>query len=376
MVPSALHTQGMLLLSMIELVSGHGAMLEPPARNIENPPESLTCTWPKKIQDIPESDGRRYNYQTYGRFLNKLLNGNKATDGLKDNHLFKPNEVADACGKMLLDLPDKPGEPVPILPFDEYKAGEFGVAKTYKPGDTLKFKFKLTAKHGGLSWLDFACVDGNEGKFAKDLDWIRLKKPNGDTTENWGTQGQGSHLREYDVVLPDKECKHGIVQWTWFGRQNIEAGKPDTETFTNCADIAISASDSGGRCSDPNLQFPDSGGGSNGEGSDGGSSNGGSSNVGGSNGGSSNGGSSNAGGSNGENSNAGGSNGDDSSGPNLVVILSIVGAVVALVSLFAYLYFKNRQDGKHTETPANTVAYIGKKPSIRKRNNSQNRRGP
>jgi len=58
------------------------------------------------------------------------------------------------------------------------------------------------------------------------------------------------------------------------------------------------------------------------------------------------------------------------------VILSIVGAVVALVSLFAYLYFKNRQDGKHTETPANTVAYIGKKPSIRKRNNSQNRRGP
>jgi len=187
MVLSVLHTQGMLLLSLIELVSGHGAMLEPPARNIQSPPKSVTCTFPKKIQDISYTDARYYNWQTYGRFLNTMLNGEKATEGLKDNHHFKPNEVADACGKMSLEMD---GKPVVLLPFDEYKAGEFGVAKTYKPGSTLKFRFELTAKHGGLSWQDFACVDGNEGKFAKDLDWIRLKKPNGDTTENWGKQGQ------------------------------------------------------------------------------------------------------------------------------------------------------------------------------------------
>jgi len=149
------------------------------------------------------------------------------------------------------------------------------------------------------------------------------------------------------------------VQWTWFGRQNIETGLPDTETFTNCADIAISASDSGGRCSDPNQQFPDSGEGSNGVDS---------------NGGGSNGVDSNGVGSNGVDSNGGGSNGDDSSGPNLVVILSIVGAVVAFVSLFALLYFKNRQDAKHTEKHEGSIAYIGKKPATKKRNSQRNRR--
>ncbi|KAL3885463.1 hypothetical protein ACJMK2_025519 [Sinanodonta woodiana] len=229
MVSSILIPLAILHLIIIQDVSGHGALIEPPMRSV---------LW-KYGFDSPIN----YNYMELycGGFQNFQNNGGR-------------------CGVC--------GDPIQG-PYENERGGKYDlgvIARSYPEGTTrIKVKIEITAHHKG--YFEFKLCPNNEAEATQEcLDRLPLMIEEGiqqgDPMKFFPPEGQGIYVIEVSIP-PNIRCARCVLQWTYRagntwgkntdGKSCLGCGMQ--ETFINCADISIG---SHGTIVNTNLNIDDS----------------------------------------------------------------------------------------------------------------------
>jgi len=344
----------MLVSVFVAGVNAHGAMTDPPARNVLGWPQFRTknkydkCFFPEGLGQDGNMTEDKWDKQEWANAEHEWnglgregsLTREVRARGRKDNNDMDPHEIGPPCGNGELGAGT-------MKKYGDLKTYKYGVTKAYKPGSTITLSFHMTKQHGGHTWADYACVDNHLDQLPTDksVKWTRLKVASGGTTVMWKQVTNKDTFDKYDVVLPNEKCNHGVIQWTFFGEQSWDGPGDDgkIESFFNCADIRITDDAESFKATCPDGTPPAGGGGSNTGGSDGNSNTEGSDgNTGGSDG--------NTEGSDGNNNQGGGNiptttnSGDDSTTTILLIVGGILVLLVVAVTVVVIRRKKARRD--------------------------------
>ena len=179
------------LLFVLPLVSGHGYMCEPPARN-----SAWNCGKP----DAP------INYDLMA------LNAGGVGE-MYPNYPEKCPQLYRSCGDALSGQP-------------EHSAGgkyDIGPLRSYKKGETIPISIVITAHHQGHFLLQL-CPTYPEVESCFSL------------IHQFSIQDKFERAYNYTVQLPPIACERCILRWIYV-TNNSPGLAP--ELFLNCADISI-----------------------------------------------------------------------------------------------------------------------------------------
>ncbi|CAH0555461.1 unnamed protein product [Brassicogethes aeneus] len=214
----------LLLISIVNNVRGHGRLMDPPARN-----SMWRFGFPNPV-----------NYND-----NELFCGGYAVQ-------WEQNEgKCGVCGD-----PYHVKEPRPHEATGIYAKGI--VTRHYSVGQEIDIEVELTANHYGRFEI-FLCPNNNPGQVATQdcLDRYPLHVSGTDSfIFEIPEDGKKKAVFRYNVQLPPYlTCTQCVLQWTYYtgnqwgmcenGTQSVGCGK--SETFRNCADVAILSSTGGAR---------------------------------------------------------------------------------------------------------------------------------
>lgn len=215
MNPSKSHLFALLCCAIISQISGHGYMSDPPGRS---------AAW-------------RYGFDTAPNF-----NDNQVT-----------------CGRVEVEKCGVCGDPLSQNPGDNMLGGKYGsgtIVKTYKMGQVIRTKSKITANHAG--WFEFALCEIKNNQPATEACLRPLVSTSVERRPKYAERPEtkwelfmADGLGEFDVdiQLPAGfTCDHCVLRWLWncgndyacdsSGKCAIGLG-PKQEKFYSCADIAI-----------------------------------------------------------------------------------------------------------------------------------------
>ena len=202
-----------LSLSFIASVLGHGRLIDPASRN---------AAWRFGFKNPPHYTDNELNC---GGF-NVQWSTNKGKCGV--------------CGD-----PYHKKEQPHIYP-GRYAFNQI-ITKTYREGQEIDVVVDLTSNHQGYFVFRVGKI-GTPPITQEKLKYV-LKQPNGQ--EKWKITSHGNDVFKIKLVLPrGLTCDHCVMQW-WYTVGNnwgcdsdgCGLGHGPQETFVNCADIRITASD-------------------------------------------------------------------------------------------------------------------------------------
>jgi len=199
-----------LVVIIVSQVSGHGRMMEPPARN---------TMWRMGFPTKP-------NYE--------------------DSELF--------CGGIKVQWEDNKGKcGICGDAFSGHRDHETGgfyaynyTVRSYSPGSAIDILIDIVANHGGRFKFEMCWRNSFEVKETEDC-FKPLQLVNG----NWGLDidsNTGPGKRLVQVLLPrEKECQKCVLRWHWKSANNWgrcddgshQVGCGPQETYRNCADISV-----------------------------------------------------------------------------------------------------------------------------------------
>ena len=202
------------IASVIACVSGHGRVVDPPARN---------SVWRyDKTESYPKDyDDDMLNCGGFGTQWDSINNGR--------------------CGVCGDEWNNK--NPQTIYP-GTYYTGR--IVKTYKRGQVFTLKLQITANHKGHHTFRVGKIGTPPMTLGKLTHTLQLADGSG---TKWPTP-PGTKVFDIKLKLPeDLTCDHCVLQWYWragnnWGCDNTGCGNgknEEQETFVNCVDIAITA---------------------------------------------------------------------------------------------------------------------------------------
>jgi len=202
-----------LTLSFLALVSGHGRLILPAARN---------CMW-------------RFGFKNPKNYNDNALYCGGFNRMWKQNH--------GKCGVC--------GDPYDSKIQPNNDGGRYSngiIAKTYKKGQVIDVTVHLTTSH--LGTFEFRIGDFSNSKTAGDGRGKllgQLMHLEGGGTKF--TKVRNTGMYKIKLQLPsDLTCKRCVIQWWYRGGNNwgcdksgCATGHGPQETFVNCADVTIEA---------------------------------------------------------------------------------------------------------------------------------------
>ncbi|XP_030755205.1 uncharacterized protein LOC115881729 [Sitophilus oryzae] len=209
-------TLSTIILSILDLIDGHGRLIEPPSR---------ASAW-------------RYGFDTPHNY-----NDHELYCGGFTRQWVKNEGKCGVCG----DAWDS----------KKPRAHEFGgvygqgvIVRKYGVGSVMNIRVELTANHFG--YFEFAlCPDYKAAtQDCLDQNILKLVKPQ-DGVEHRGYRffpKEGNKVYEIKYRLPKRTCKHCLLQWRYIAGNNWgncpngtgAVGCGPQEEFRACADITIS----------------------------------------------------------------------------------------------------------------------------------------
>jgi hypothetical protein len=218
-----------LVFSLIEIIAGHGRLMEPPARN---------SMW-------------RFGYGTPINYSdNEVFCGGVGIQ-------FKKND--GKCGVCGDDWSLE-------RPRENENGGKYGtgtISRTYVQGQVIEVEVELTTNHWG--WFEMKLCPVNDKLGLEDdkcMDKHPLNLANEDSTKFFiPKDSKKKDTFKYKIKLPNNVvCSQCVLQWTyWTGNTwgicangTGAMGCGDQEMFRNCADIKIISNVQ----HPPNIQLP------------------------------------------------------------------------------------------------------------------------
>lgn len=203
-----------LLVCLSGMVSGHGYLQKPPARN---------CMWRFGF-DNPKNYNDNENFCGGATRMNEL--GGKC--GVCGDEWGKKEQPHDDGGRYANNI----------------------IVANYKPGQTVDIETLLTLSH--LGHFEFRINDftnkKTEGDAVGKLKGYLLPVSTGGT--KYPVTKDGKYLYKFKVILPPTlTCKRCVLQWWYRGGNNWGCDKSGCglghgaqEHFVNCADVSIGGS--------------------------------------------------------------------------------------------------------------------------------------
>lgn len=213
-----------LSVSLIVSVTGHGRLIDPASRN---------AAWRYGFDNPPHYTDNELNC---GGF-NVQWSTNKGKCGVCGDPYHKKEQPHVYPGKY---------------------ANNRIITKTYREGQDIDVVVELTSNHQGFFVFRVGKI-GSPPITQEKLKYV-LKQPNGQ--EKWKITSHGNDVFKIRLVLPKGlTCDHCVMQW-WYTVGNnwgcdadgCGLGHGPQETFVNCADIRITASDGSVATSPPSPQ--------------------------------------------------------------------------------------------------------------------------
>ncbi|XP_068681915.1 uncharacterized protein [Montipora foliosa] len=204
-----------IALSLVDLVLGHGRLIDPASRN---------SAWRYGF-GTPRQDTD--NELNCGGF-SVQWNTNKGKCGVCGDayHLKKREALYTYPGKFATGT----------------------ITKVYTEGQEIEVLVDVTSNHNG--GFTFRVGDIGDPPITQEKLKHVLKQPNGAT--EWKINSKFNTVFKIRLQLPKGlTCDHCVLQWWWRvanswgcdGPGNCGIGKGEQETFVNCADIRITKSD-------------------------------------------------------------------------------------------------------------------------------------
>ena len=221
-----------LVSGFLACVAAHGRLMEPPGRSslyhFPTDPD-IAAEWDKIVPNYND------NQLFCGGFSVQVSNGYRC--GVCGDNFIEPR------------------------PRDNELGGRYGssgiIPREYRAGDRIPLTVQITAHH--LGWFEFRLCK-YEGGLEDDQCFIGddslIKFVDGSTrhyitTEFPQRRGKAGYWYELEVILPDIECEHCVLQWRYHCGNNWGTDSEGTgigyglqEEFYGCADIKVTKGDS------------------------------------------------------------------------------------------------------------------------------------
>ncbi|XP_063708828.1 uncharacterized protein LOC134837387 [Culicoides brevitarsis] len=128
----------------------------------------------------------------------------------------------------------------------ELGGGPFGegvIVKTYPADSIITVTVKVTVNHIGYFWFDLCKMDGKNRE--EEECFTKVLTAAGE--EKWYVPSRESKDYEVQLKLPDIECEHCVLRWTYVAGNNWgqcedgshALGCGPQEHFRTCSDISI-----------------------------------------------------------------------------------------------------------------------------------------